>query len=127
MKRRFVRRKRSRKVFRKRIIRKRNFRKGSKYDGNVCAACRITGPMDMSANGHADIVVNWGGSTIAADGTLTLLVGNTAEYGNLAKLYQEYRVVGVKIKVIPIQQISNYGDNVGITGTTYGETATYLD
>lgn len=92
---------RRKRIFRKKRIYKRY--RGPKPDGAIYAKIHGEFPMlNDAATGYASINVNWAGNGTAPVGTDTARLTVMPEFTNMVADYNEYKVQGLKIKIMPI-------------------------
>lgn len=108
MKKRFSRRKRNvrRKSFRRKKFRMSKRTKITKYDGTVYSKCITVGDYTCNgANSYAPLVVSWGDNGV--DTAYERFISNNTEFTTMAGLYDQYKIVGFKVNLEIISQVTN--------------------
>lgn len=96
-------RKRTKRIYKKRAYKAPVYRAPRTiYDGAV--ACKIHDTRDMVATVGSNpyMTVNWAGNAIAAGTGTTARLTVLAEFTAYSNIYSHYKVVGCKIKIIPV-------------------------
>jgi len=95
-------------TYTKRIYKKRAYKAPmyraprSVYDGSLSSKIHVTQDMVANAGSVSFLTVNWAGNGIAAGTGTTARLTTAPEFTAYSALYSQFKVIGCKIKVIPV-------------------------
>lgn len=98
---------RKKRVFRRRHVRK--FRRiNPRYDGSMAVKCHQVYQISptVATPNQGDLSINWGSSITTANNQYARLADND-EFQQLRNIYDFYKVVGLKIKILPICEVTS--------------------